>query len=153
MEGELPFQSGSDFLQPCRRPLSFFRFRPEGFQPFLQGLGLLVEAIVALLELRHGDDALDAHLQQAVLFCLDGRQVLLHAPDILYVVMFVGDGLENGYHRVDDGLFALRQLVEDIGHDLIQLRCPELGRGAGRPALVPVNSALPDFLFTLGAFQ
>lgn len=153
LEGEFPLQGGADFLQLFRRPPALFRFRPEGFQPFLQGLCLPVEPVVALLELRRGDNALDAHFQQAVFFCPEGGQVLLDAADVLGIVVLVGNGLENRHHRVNDSLFVLRQLVEDIGHNLVQLCCPELGRGAGRPALVPVDPALPDLLIPFGAFQ
>ena len=67
--------------------------------------------------------------------------------------MLVGDGLENSHHRVDDGLLVLGQLIEDLGHDLVQLHGPQLRRGAGRPAPVPIDPALPDLLFALGAFQ
>ena len=152
-EGECPLQGGTDFTELRRRPPFLFRFPPKGLQPFLQSLCLLVEAVVALLELRHGDDALDAHLQQAVFFCPEGGQVLLHAADILGIVVFVGDGLENGHYRVYNGLFVLRQLVKNIRHDPVQLRRPELRRGAGRPAFISVDTTLPGLLFTLGAFQ
>lgn len=91
----------------------------EGFQPLLQGLGLLIEPVIALFELRHGDDALNAHLQQAVLFCPKGCQVLLNAADVLGVVVLVGDGLEDRHHRVDDGLFVPGKLIEDVSHDLV----------------------------------
>ena len=98
---------------------AFCCFGLDRGQPFFQGFDLLVEAVVALLELQPGDDALNAHLQQAVLFCVDRGQVLLNPADILRVVVFVRDSSENGHHRVDDSLLVLRQLVKDFGHDLI----------------------------------
>ena len=95
MEQKLLLQGGADFLQPVCRPPSLFRLRLELPQPFLQPVDLFVEPVVALLELRCGDGPLDAHLQQAVFFCPNGGQVLLDAPDILDVVVLVGNGLKS----------------------------------------------------------
>lgn len=77
------------------------------------------------MDFRCGNDALDAHFQQAVFFCLDGSDIILNALGVLDVVMFIRGRLDRFDQGVDDGRLILGQLVEYAGHDLIQLCGPQ----------------------------
>ena len=116
-------------------------------------MDLLVEGIVALFEFRRGEGALYAHLQQAVLFGIDGGQFRLDPSGILAVVVLIRNGLNDLHHSVHDRRLILRQLVEDLRHDLVQFRRPHLRCGAGCPPPIPIYPALPDLFLSFGAFQ
>lgn len=61
----------------------------------LQFPNLLIEGVIALFELRRGERALNADLQQAIFFCINSRQLRLYPYDILTVVVLIGNGLND----------------------------------------------------------
>lgn len=93
---------------------------------FLQLLDLLIEAIVTLLEFVNGDSASYTDFQQTVLFGVNSGQVFFKFQSVTLIVVFIWHGLDHLHHRLYDGLLILSQLIENPGHNLIQLRGTEL---------------------------
>lgn len=108
-------------LQLLHGDPAFFLLRFHSLLLQLQLPELMVEGIVALFELRRRESALDAHLEQAILFDADSGNVRFHALCVPSVIVFLRNGPDDIQHGVHDRLSILRQFVKDLRQDQIQL--------------------------------
>ena len=99
-------------------------------------------------EAKGGRDSIESGLPRAAEFQMDVQVDFLFGA-VLFDHDFVQDrGDQGGVNAVLEGEFLFQG-----GADFLQLlRRPKLGRRASRPAFIPVDPALPDLFFSLGAF-